>query len=694
MILLFIDPDLKQLAGHQFGWARSLSQFYRGKFDKLVVLANKDAEGVVEAELADGRDSEVELVPAFTDNTYFANSLSGRANTRRFEDEFRLELNGVLEKNADENIVVYMYSGSLFHARAIVEVIKQHPKVRAHVSLFWESVSGYEALLKRKRIFASVYMHPQLALCAPTLELALACEESLGFRLPVASHPPVSKRGKFRSAFNAEVCQVCIFTSTAPDKGIVEMDDLVTEVKYGRKQNVNFTFRVSHQSNDAAEQKRIIENKYRNVDSDIRFIVGHVDNETFDALLSAIHIGVIPYKSFEYRTSGIFLDCMAKGIIPIVRSGSWMANIVGRYACGVVLTEFSSDEVMSAVGQIADNYKQFKQNLAEAQKAYASANNWPLLIDELAACSNGSLVALQPNQKGTLNELKALAAYFKRVGKTKLHIVDVGAHKLEVVSHFKNHIGKYFGFEANKKNYRAAIKTIDAKPKHKLSLAAVSSKSGKKISFFEHTDSSGAGSVVQYDTEKLTKANSVETVALSDFIKSEKLNKIDFLKIDVEGNEPLVLQGMNESPILPEVIMVEFDDEKTRALGKNYKDLLKKLESFGYFTLVFEWHPVQRMGGRHSFKTFGRYENMEIAERAWGNLIGFTHEVARDEFEAFCVSWVRNYRLEIQKKRILKDASTLSNLMKKMAPKIVARLRPDGLLHTHLRRLYRLIVNG
>lgn len=55
------------------------------------------------------------------------------------------------------------------------------------------------------------------------------------------------------------------------------------------------------------------------------------------------------------------------------------------------------------------------------------------------------------------------------------------------------------------------------------------------------------------------------------------LDKIDFAKIDVEGHELHVLEGMK---ILPTKILIEFNPLYLQASGKNYNDFFHFIEKF------------------------------------------------------------------------------------------------------------------
>lgn len=79
--------------------------------------------------------------------------------------------------------------------------------------------------------------------------------------------------------------------------------------------------------------------------------------------------------------------------------------------------------------------------------------------------------------------------------------------------------------------------------------------------------------VVHYDTN--TKVQNQSTISIDDFCLENNLNKVDFIKIDVDGCETSVLTGMvktlqNLSPVL----MIEIEND--------FDSKVKFLENYGY----------------------------------------------------------------------------------------------------------------
>ncbi len=60
-------------------------------------------------------------------------------------------------------------------------------------------------------------------------------------------------------------------------------------------------------------------------------------------------------------------------------------------------------------------------------------------------------------------------------------------------------------------------------------------------------ENTGANSMREKDTEENSRTESVETVTLDSFVRENKLERVDFIKADIEGFERHMLQGAQET---------------------------------------------------------------------------------------------------------------------------------------------------
>jgi FkbM family methyltransferase len=92
----------------------------------------------------------------------------------------------------------------------------------------------------------------------------------------------------------------------------------------------------------------------------------------------------------------------------------------------------------------------------------------------------------------------------------------------------------------------------------------------------------GMGSLVM-EHESLALACEVETKRLDDFVAERRLSRIDWIKVDIQGAEPLFLEGARETLLRhrPD-LLVEVDPVDLRAGGSSSRELLVALDRLGY----------------------------------------------------------------------------------------------------------------
>ncbi len=126
-------------------------------------------------------------------------------------------------------------------------------------------------------------------------------------------------------------------------------------------------------------------------------------------------------------------------------------------------------------------------------------------------------------------------------------VFDVGAYKGDTAVYFADRVGKkgkVYSFEPVKANYNTLVKNIKRNKLEDIivpinkgcapktgSLKIVSSNSGAPWSFVSENKG----------------IENVEMIALDDFIRSNKIDKLDFIKMDVEGFEESALLGAQET---------------------------------------------------------------------------------------------------------------------------------------------------
>ena len=193
------------------------------------------------------------------------------------------------------------------------------------------------------------------------------------------------------------------------------------------------------------------------------------------------------------------------------------------------------------------------------------------------------------------NKLKVLKFFKKNLNNDFLHIIDIGGHKGETLEFFLDNfnVNKIFVFEPNKELFEY-IKNKFNSNKIYLFNYGVGIKNEKKILNITVNSASSTINNINKNTEYFKRkkrllsfgsnkfflgTQTIKVVNLSEFIL-HKENKIDILKIDTEGYEFNILNGVHESDF-KKVRYIYFEHHYDLMIDKKYKfrdinELLKK----------------------------------------------------------------------------------------------------------------------
>lgn len=220
---------------------------------------------------------------------------------------------------------------------------------------------------------------------------------------------------------------------------------------------------------------------------------------------------------------------------------------------------------------------------------------------------------------GSTNESELV---FKLLKETTSHGVmcDVGAHHGHCLLPFAETGWQVYAFEPDPKNRARLQETTHKFQNVHVDARAVSDQVLETASFFTSSESDGVSGLSAF-LPTHTETCTVCTTTLSEFFAEMNLDKVDFLKIDTEGFDLMVLQGLPWQSVRPAVILCEFEDAKTLPLGYSYKTLADFLVEKGYQVVVSEWRPIVRYGEQHAWRGYYTYPHEMHEQNAWGNLV-------------------------------------------------------------------------
>jgi len=164
-------------------------------------------------------------------------------------------------------------------------------------------------------------------------------------------------------------------------------------------------------------------------------------------------------------------------------------------------------------------------------------------------------------------------------------VIDVGAHVgyyTLLLSQLVGNTGKVYAFEPDPKNFELLKKNIEVNSFKNIELIqkAVSNKTGI-IKLYLGDQDRATNRIYDAQLNDTKKSIEIKTISLDEYIKDKK---IDFIKIDVEGSELGVIEGMksifqNNKQIK---IIIEFFPFLIEKSGNKPKEILKELENLNF----------------------------------------------------------------------------------------------------------------
>lgn len=178
------------------------------------------------------------------------------------------------------------------------------------------------------------------------------------------------------------------------------------------------------------------------------------------------------------------------------------------------------------------------------------------------------------------------AAFFHRVCKPGMTVLDVGAHVGYYTAMAAERVGasgRVVAVEADPENYSYLEKTVETNAFRNVACfqAAAADRAGMRTLY---RSSSNRADNRLYQGEPGWSSTDVNAVALDDLLASKNIGAVDLIKVDVQGSEGLVVAGLeNTLRVSPSVVlMLEFWPEGLRNAHTDPAGLLSKLAQLGF----------------------------------------------------------------------------------------------------------------
>ena len=176
---------------------------------------------------------------------------------------------------------------------------------------------------------------------------------------------------------------------------------------------------------------------------------------------------------------------------------------------------------------------------------------------------------------------------FEGMVKPGMVVIDIGAHVgyyTLIAAKLSGPTGRVYAFEPDKDNHTLLLKNIGLNGYENVVAArvAMSDRVGNSTLYLTALDS-GRHSMYHHGLPERGEAT-VETMTVDSFLESEGWPSVDLIKIDVEGAEPAVLNGMTR--LLEKSgkfkLIIELNPSLLRNAGADPIDFLGRLASPGW----------------------------------------------------------------------------------------------------------------
>lgn len=205
---------------------------------------------------------------------------------------------------------------------------------------------------------------------------------------------------------------------------------------------------------------------------------------------------------------------------------------------------------------------------------------------------------------------------FNKIIKPGMVIIDIGAHIGYYTTLFAKLVGadgQVFAFEADLDNFRFLEKNTKNYKNINLHNIAIADKNSL-IDFYKVNKSTGCHSIIKTNNAVKT---SVQATTLDNFLAEKNINRVDLIKIDIEGAEPLAFKGMeklfNKNQNLS--IIMEFSPNSFKSSPQDPANFLKNIKQYGFS--VYEIMP----SGQTSPLPLINLNNLKLSQAGSINLL-------------------------------------------------------------------------
>lgn len=374
---LILDPDAIDYSGHFMAYNEKLATALKSSGYTVSVICNKSLSSKI-------LDQQESYYPRLSVKSWTVGQADSDYGPRSFGNELLPVLDEIIKN--EQFTLLYMYAGSVEHARILANATRKHPNLHVHINLFWLSFRNLKddkwAAQWRELFYWIDFAGPRFIATVPTKLVQMEVAETFGVILDVAPHPSTAVfddqliRTNVSSALVKDRLSVLFPGSARIEKGYgatLACVDLL-----GKQPNIETVFR--HDIVDSTPD--LFKNPPKDLPANARVVEGPLSPEEFNKLFENADMVALPYNTnaFNKRTSGLLIDALCYGLPVVVGEGTWLAEFVNLYGFGIVV-DATGEGLVEGVIAVARDYERYRQESIAARDRYLRHNSWRALVD-------------------------------------------------------------------------------------------------------------------------------------------------------------------------------------------------------------------------------------------------------------------------------------------------------------------------
>jgi len=201
--------------------------------------------------------------------------------------------------------------------------------------------------------------------------------------------------------------------------------------------------------------------------------------------------------------------------------------------------------------------------------------------------------------------------FLKKLVKKGWISLDVGAnigyYTLLLATLSQN--GKVYAFEPNRLDYNVLKLNTSINNFKNITTNNLALSNKNSYETFNITQDSGFSSFRDTQREKIDKIIKVKTKTLDSYVEKNNIKRIDFIKLDIEGAEKIMLEGAQKTltTIKPKIMMIEICKENLKPYQETGETVINFLNQFHYQPYILKNNKLELFNTKEYGKSIDIY---------------------------------------------------------------------------------------